>query len=303
LRDPPADEIHQVLANVSGAKPVRWRPFLGGKANTNLLVEFDSGEPVVLRYHEGDSDPWPEKAIADRLRPFVRTPIVFGVDEERRASVLEYLPFASLEEALEEGKPIDYFSIGNGLAKLRRVLFPHAGCLKPDLTCGLALGDPGRAYLDRALRFLSKPVCQRKLPENLRWTLKQELERELSELPAATGPFALVHSDFKANNLLIDEEGKLVALIDFTYSHAGDPLLDVGMFLRDPRVDLPGQRASFLHGLRHGGVELGRVELQRSRLFDLANLLDFLSREGSENRDACCLKAISRGIGAEARQA
>jgi aminoglycoside phosphotransferase (APT) family kinase protein len=88
--------------------------------------------------------------------------------------------------------------------------------------------------------------------EVLRWSkIATECSTELSPLLSAAinwleahapddSPFALVHGDFKANNLVFDPSGR-VAVIDWELSHIGDPLEDLAFtMLWTSQYDLVG---------------------------------------------------------------
>jgi aminoglycoside phosphotransferase (APT) family kinase protein len=53
----------------------------------------------------------------------------------------------------------------------------------------------------------------------LRW-----LERHV---PPPSGPPALVHGDFRSGNFLVDDKGKLLAVLDWEMAHVGDPMEDL----------------------------------------------------------------------------
>ncbi len=53
----------------------------------------------------------------------------------------------------------------------------------------------------------------------IRW-----LERHV---PAASGPLALVHGDFRSGNFLVDGNAHLLAILDWEMAHIGDPMEDL----------------------------------------------------------------------------
>jgi aminoglycoside phosphotransferase (APT) family kinase protein len=54
----------------------------------------------------------------------------------------------------------------------------------------------------------------------------------LANIPASPAP-ALVHNDFKLDNMMLDWQnpGRVVAVLDWEMSSVGDPLVDVGIVL------------------------------------------------------------------------
>lgn len=75
----------------------------------------------------------------------------------------------------------------------------------------------------------------------IRW-----LERHV---PQSSGPPALVHGDFRSGNFLVDDDAKLLAVLDWEMAHVGDPMEDLAWAM-DP-----------LWG--HGKLELAAATLPR----------------------------------------
>jgi aminoglycoside phosphotransferase (APT) family kinase protein len=86
-------------------------------------------------------------------------------------------------------------------------------------------GNPG-GYPERQMRRLSslwQRARFRDLPE------VEELERGLAETIPPTASSAIVHGDYKLDNVIVDQEaGKVAAVVDWELSTIGDPLADLG---------------------------------------------------------------------------
>ncbi|WP_369185019.1 phosphotransferase family protein [Streptomyces sp. Y1] len=93
---------------------------------------------------------------------------------------------------------------------------------------GLAdFGHPD-GYLERQLRRWSKQLAasrSRDLPD------VDRLHALLAErLPASPAP-ALVHGDYRLDNVLVDDHDALAAVLDWEMSTLGDPLTDIGLLV------------------------------------------------------------------------
>lgn len=91
---------------------------------------------------------------------------------------------------------------------------------------GLAdLGKP-QGFIERQVRRFTGQIAQSKtrdVPE------LEELARRLAaSIPAASGA-AIVHGDYRLDNCVIGDDGRIAAVLDWEMATLGDPLADVGM--------------------------------------------------------------------------
>jgi aminoglycoside phosphotransferase (APT) family kinase protein len=103
----------------------------------------------------------------------------------------------------------------------------------------VGLGDFGRpaGFLERQVRRWWQQweaSRTRPLPE------MDELRRRLEQGMPESGPPAIVHGDYRLDNLILapDEPGRVAAILDWEMSTLGDPLADLGLLLvywADPR--------------------------------------------------------------------
>jgi aminoglycoside phosphotransferase (APT) family kinase protein len=94
----------------------------------------------------------------------------------------------------------------------------------------VGLADFGRpeGFLDRQLRRWGKQLDasrSRDLPGMDE--LHAALGRALPQSPAAT----IVHGDYRLDNVLVDGDGRLTAVLDWEMSTLGDPLTDLGLLV------------------------------------------------------------------------
>ncbi|HUR33963.1 MAG TPA: phosphotransferase family protein [Vicinamibacterales bacterium] len=214
--------------------------FPGGHSNLTYLIRFGGGELVLRRPPLGPLPPrahdmareyrWlaalhPVFPLAPRPYLLCEDPDVLGcvfyVMERRRGLVVrgdEPMPLAGHPERRQQLSE----SMIDTLADLHRV----------------DIEAPGIAGLGRPIGFLDRQV--RGWTE--RWT-----HAKLDALPAMdsvalwlaahqppeTLEAAIVHGDFKIDNVLLDplDPSRLVAVFDWEMAALGDPLVDVGILL------------------------------------------------------------------------
>ncbi|OEJ96913.1 phosphotransferase family protein [Streptomyces thermolilacinus] len=104
----------------------------------------------------------------------------------------------------------------------------------------VGLGDFGRpdGFLDRQLRRWGKQLAASRGRELAGIDeLHAALGRELPESPAP----AVVHGDFRLDNVLIGDDDRITAVLDWEMSTLGDPLTDLGLLVMySTPLDIPG---------------------------------------------------------------
>jgi aminoglycoside phosphotransferase (APT) family kinase protein len=95
----------------------------------------------------------------------------------------------------------------------------------------VGLGDLGRhdAYVERQLKRWSSQLEQMTEPGETHADGVVALGRRLSEdIPVQQG-VAIVHGDFRLDNLVLDDAGSVKAILDWELCTLGDPLADLGL--------------------------------------------------------------------------
>jgi aminoglycoside phosphotransferase (APT) family kinase protein len=225
--------------------------FPGGHSNLTYLLRFGAAEIVVRRPPFGPVAPKAHDmarefhwlSAMNRVFPLAPRPYalcdetavvgsVFYAMERRHGIVVR------AEEPPAISTPSDRRRVSDALVTTLADL--HAiDVAAPDLC---ALGKPGgfvarqvKGWTDRWHRAKTTP-----LPE-----MDALADWLLSRLPADAVPPAVVHGDFKLDNIMLDprDVGRLVAVFDWEMSALGDPLVDLGILLAywGPTAP-PGQR-------------------------------------------------------------
>ena len=184
--------------------------------------------PVPTRVgHSSGSYPWPFAGY--RLLP--GAPASERLEEEELAE-----PAGRFLRALHAFPVADAVALGAGADELGRT-----DVAKRSAKARAALTELAQAgVVDRALAL-------RRLDE---WTAA----------PFASRPRVLCHGDFWAKNLLVDDAGRLTAVIDWGDVHVGDPACDLGFALT------LSSRRRFEDG--YGQIDDQTVRLARIRALD-----------------------------------
>jgi aminoglycoside phosphotransferase (APT) family kinase protein len=215
------------------------RQFAGGLANLNYLIHVD-GWPVVLRrpplgeLPAGAYDMAREFRILSRLPDalsFVPRGLFLGADASvigAQFQIIEYRPGLVIREHI----PADLAGRPEVGARLSQVLLETMVAIHAVDTASVGLDDLGRpaGFLARAVSGWRKRglAALEQGSEPLHAELGSWLERRL----VPDGPAALLHNDFKLNNMILNPRDlSPVAVVDWDQGTRGDPLFDFATLL------------------------------------------------------------------------
>jgi aminoglycoside phosphotransferase (APT) family kinase protein len=227
-------------AHVPEARPpLEFAPISGGQSNLTYRVTDQAGASWVLRRPPlsgilpSAHDMGREHRIISALGPTeVPVPRTHGLctDESVNGApfyVMEYVHgLVPRDEAVVEAafdprqRRAASLSLVESLVALHRV---------DPATVGLdQLGRPG-GYAERQLRRWQHQWEQsrtRDLPA------VDEVHRRLAaSVPAETGPPAIVHGDYRLDNMILSPAGRVRAVLDWELCTLGEPLADLGLLL------------------------------------------------------------------------
>jgi aminoglycoside phosphotransferase (APT) family kinase protein len=217
--------------------PLRFAPIGHGRSNLTFRVDAADGRSWVLRRPPlgpllaSAHDMRREHRVLDRLAAAgapVPAPLALCTDHGVTGAdfyVMEHVEGAVVHTraAAERLDPAARHAAGLSLmATLARL---HAFDVD-----AIGLGDLGsrESYAERQLRRWGRQWELSKTTENPR------LERVADRLAAAVPPqdeVALVHGDFRLDNVVVDDAGAIRAVLDWELCTLGDPLADLGLLV------------------------------------------------------------------------
>jgi len=244
-----AEYLQAHIADFRG--PLRATKFKGGQSNPTYLLEAASGKYVLRRKppgkllasaHAVDREYRVIGALANSRVPVAR-PLHLCADESVIGSMfylMTYVPGRiyfdpALPDLAAEARAAHYGAVLDTLAALARLDVTDAGLAD--------YGKPGNYFARQVARWSE----QYRAAETQRI---EAMETLLAALPAAVpaddGRVALVHGDFRIDNLIwaSDTPARIAAIVDWELSTLGHPFSDIAYFcmaLRLPRNPvLPG---------------------------------------------------------------
>lgn len=248
----PDDALAAYLsAKVDGFRgPLRSEKFKGGQSNPTYLIEAASGRyvlrrkppgPLLASAHAVDREFRVLAALHGGSVPVAR-PLHLCSDESVIGSMFYLMEFIdgvvhwdpSLPGMQPDARAAHYQSMVGALAAVHRVDIDAAGLS--------GFGKPGN-YFSRQIARWSEQYCAsqtQSIP-----AMDSLMELLPARCPTDDGMVALVHGDFRVDNLMFDRRSpRVLAIVDWELSTLGHPLADLGylcMALRLPRNPaLPG---------------------------------------------------------------
>ena len=225
-----------MAANTRVAPPCTWVRLEGGHSNlTYELTDAHAESFVIRRPPEGEllpkaHDMWREFRIIDALHPVgipVAEPIGYCDDRgvcDKHFYVMGKVGGDALYTAQQTAPRLDAAARSRVGGSFVDVL-AHLHSIDP---VDVGLGELGRhdGYVARQLKTWYGS-----------WTMSAEaadydddrvhaLHDRLQASIPAQGPARVVHGDYGVHNVMIDAEGKVVAVLDWEIGTLGDPLAD-----------------------------------------------------------------------------
>ena len=240
--------------------------FPSGKSNSNYKLTLSTGEVCVLRLYSGgdvEREAYVMSLVADLV------PVPQELHRGDGWSVFTYLEGELLAKAPEHSGVA-----AEALAKLSAITFPSPGFINPD---GSVSPFP----------FAKKGFIETKLEDAaVRGWIGEEavdavlviLQREARRHAEMGADSRLVHGDFNPTNILM-RGGAVSGVLDWEFSHAGTPYMDIGNLLRHTALRY---QPAIKYGLEAGGVRLPEDWQERAELVDISSQFEFLTSGRSD---------------------
>jgi aminoglycoside phosphotransferase (APT) family kinase protein len=242
--------------NVASVAPLTFTLIAGGRSNLTYRVSDATGRSFALRRPPTSHvlptahDMTREFRVLSALSPLgvpVPRPLALCDDEAVNGPpfyVMEFVEGAILRTRADAEATFDVATrerIGDELAatlaRLHDVDVEVAG-----------LGDLARhdGYIERQLRRWQRQYEQMRVPGDGGDGLVEDVGERLARAIPAQQRVAIVHGDYRLDNTVLDETGRVRAILDWEICTLGDPLADVGLLLdywaepNDPTTALLG---------------------------------------------------------------
>lgn len=240
------DRLGPALAAATGDP--RWEEFSwtlveGGKSNLTFFLSSAAGDVVLRRTPTGEllpkaHDMGREARVQSALRssPVPVADIIF-VDEGDVLGVPCYVMERIRGHVIRDRLPAAYDDLTTRRSLAHALIDTLADLHSVD-PAGVGLSDFGRphGFFERQVRLWTgqwKRSRTSEVPE------MDELGRRLSAFSSGRPDAAILHGDFRLDNVLMDQDrpDRVAAVLDWELSALGDPLIDLALFLLFWRSD------------------------------------------------------------------
>jgi aminoglycoside phosphotransferase (APT) family kinase protein len=229
-------------ANVPGVTPpLGFELIAGGRSNLTFKVADAAGATYALRRppvshvlptaHDMGREFRIISALQDTPVP-VAPSIGFCDDAEVNGApfyVMGYVDGHVLRDATAAEKLLDEAARRRAGENLADVLAEiHAVDVD-----AVGLGELGRkeGYIERQLKRWYGQFQQSAALQERTVPLVDEMHGFLSARVPEQGPAAIVHGDYRLDNTMLDDQGGVMAVLDWEICTLGDPLADVGLLM------------------------------------------------------------------------
>jgi fructokinase len=270
-------------------RPVRAATWLaGGYSTENWRLDLASGPPLVARrYHPERSMCAVEAALLGRLAGAVPVAEVVLVDSDGRLTgtpllVTTFVDGVSAAAVVRDGDADDVADVaasaGAALAAIGALRFPAPGFFRDgDLDI-----DPVEPGIDAAVAWIASTLDRAvTVDPALRAAWQRVVRATAAQVSPMPRPTALTHSDYNPKNLVVGRDARdrwqVRAVLDWEFAYAGDPLADVGNWLRFADRHPASYRDAFLSAYADAGGDLPPDWASRAAVLDAMALADFLA--------------------------
>ncbi|WP_207910737.1 phosphotransferase [Chthoniobacter flavus] len=236
-----------------------------GKSNTNYRLTLADGEVCLLRLHHPGANAERENHILRLVREIVPVPAVLASGSDWSIhSFVEGIPLADAPESVH--------AAAEALARIASLRFTSSGWIQADGSIApFDFGD-GKSFVES---MLERADVRAWVGADTAAALRRI---EAAQPPAADDEPRLVHGDFNPTNILVHQRA-VTGILDWEFSHAGSPYMDIGNLLR--HTD-PAQHGALEAGLVAGGLNVPADWRQQAEMVDLSSHLEFLTTQRSD---------------------
>ena len=225
------------LPHLYGDAEIEFAQFPGGKANLTYLVRAGDTEMVLRRPPLGPVAPKAHdmarehRVLSVLHEVYPKAPRAFLICED--PAVMDK-PFFVMERrvghVIRGVWPRELTAVGVGPRLVGENLVDALAELHGVDPVAIGLGDLGRpeGFVERQVSGWTQRwhhARHEDLP-----AMDEVATRLASTIPAPQS-VALLHNDFKLDNTMIDDDGRIVAVLDWDMATIGDPLVDLGTML------------------------------------------------------------------------
>ncbi len=230
-----------MVEHVGASAPLHFELIAGGRSNLTFRVRDAAGATYALRRPPTSHvlptahDMVREYTVIEALHPLgIPVARALGLCRDERVNerpfyVMEFVEGAILRDRAGAVSAFDESTrstIGNELAttlaRLHDVDVNQAG-----------LGELARhdGYIERQLRRWRSQFEQMKVHGVDRETIVEEVGDALAASIPPQQRVSVVHGDYRLDNTVLDERGRVRAILDWEICTLGDPLADLGVLL------------------------------------------------------------------------
>lgn len=290
--------IKKVFTNISSKTIVSSNLIKEGLINTNFKIDLeDNKDSYLLRVYTRPEACPIEAKILDLLKEKLPVPKVIIYCVKNRQNDVQYtymiqkwMEGISLYKIMNDNT-IDQSiklnitkQIAELLVKIHSFRFEKSGFFDEDLNIDKQLILDKNTYLETVNPLLESKLINDRLKQNIKKSIKNFLDYNLTEIDNIGSQKSLVHADFNSNNILVklndkSKRFKISGILDWEYALVSTPLFDIGNYFRFEDDLHSPYILEFIKSYQNSGVKLPKNWRLLIRLLDLIPILQILNRK------------------------
>ncbi|MBV8375835.1 MAG: phosphotransferase [Verrucomicrobia bacterium] len=283
------DEIRGLVSSHLGGSEIESISVLtGGFVNSNYRLLLRDQRSLVLRIAARPSDLKKELTVLKRVRDAVPVPAVVAEDFSGPCpfALLEFIEGRLLSESLHslDGAHLTSvaFDAGICLQAIHSFNLGKAGFFDENFIFNPSMENLGGGYYEYICSSFASGRVRRRLGETLAASALEYVQASRDAYWSIPNATRLIHCDYNLKNILVRKAGttwKVAGVLDWEFTMAGSPLVDIGNFLRFEDELPAGFGESFMEGYLSDSPDLPDNWREIARLLDLAAMVNFLDSE------------------------
>ncbi|WBW98822.1 aminoglycoside phosphotransferase family protein [Oceanirhabdus sp. W0125-5] len=260
-----------------------------GLSTSNYIIEIkNSSKKFLLKiYPEGRGNSEIEVASYNYIKEYVNVPNIYLFDESKTIYnkpyvIMEYINGITLKEYIINNKKFPdniAYDIGRILALIHKREYKEMGLLDKNLDIAKSLIPVANLH-----EYYLNGVAGTHIDSKIKNEILEFIDESTEMLKELERTYVYSHGDFYPSNILIENKGNSLWVIDFEYSLSAPIYYDIGKFFRQrEEIDKYIEKSTyenFINGYNtYGKNKVSKEWFKLAKLLDMTGMLALINKK------------------------